>query len=227
MCFTPWVSLFTAVIEFVVATFILIRYKDYLVPAFSAILIYVLGLYQLSEFMLCTTSNPHLWATVGFAMYTFLPAIVLHMSLRFSKYHSKNYLVYVPAAIFSLIAFLKDDFIASVVCERFFVASNTLFTDGSFSFANSIYVLYYSIFILVAGVILVRYVREHHMKSVYLWWIVSACLVVGASLILMVVLPSMNYKFPSVFCKFALFFTIVAVISSEAYYRRKKKEKLI
>ena len=227
MCFTPWVSLLTALIEFVVATFILIRYKDYLIPAFSAILIYVLGLYQFSEFMLCVTSNAHLWATIGFATYTFLPAIVLHMSLRFSKHRLNNYLVYVPAVIFSLIAFSKKDFVVSAVCEKVFVASNTFFTNGLFSFANSIYILYYAAFILAAGIIFVRYIRKNHVDPVYLWWVFVACFSVGASLILIVVLPSMDYKFPSVFCEFALLFTVAAVISSEAYYKRKKREKLV
>ena len=85
MCFTPAISLTTALIEFIIATFILVKYKRYVVPVFFAILVYVLGIYQFTEFMLCTTNNAFLWAKLGFITYTFLPAIGLHFAFRLTK----------------------------------------------------------------------------------------------------------------------------------------------
>src|SRR3989339_861921 len=119
MCFTPIISLSTAIIEFLVGTFILIRYRNTLVSVFSAIFVYVLGLYQFTEFMLCTTNNPHLWAAIGFATYTFLPTIGLHFVLRLTKRKFNKYILYTPAIIFALIAILRSDFVLGKVYQVF------------------------------------------------------------------------------------------------------------
>lgn len=227
MCFAPWVSLSTAILEFAVATFILIRYKDYLVPAFSAIFIYVLGLYQFTEFMLCTGSNPHLWATIGFATYTFLPAIGVHMAIRFTKEKFNNYLWYVPPVIFGLIAFLKKDFVLSAGCDRVFVMVYALFIDSVNVVPYSLYLMYYSSFLFVAIFLFFLHMKKNQMGRIYFWWVSLFILTMTAPLILIVMLPNFNLQFPSIYCEFALLFSIAAVAGSEIYHRKKKKERLI
>lgn len=227
MCFTPWISLSTALIEFFVATFILIRYKDYLIPAFSAILIYVLGLYQFTEFMLCTTDYVVFWATLGFATYTFLPAIAVHMAIRFTKEKFNNYLWYIPPVIFSAIAFLKENFIISAGCEKVFVTVITVFTSPLNLILYDLYLVYYGGFILIAGFLLVSHIRNNQMRQIYIWWAGLGILTIVAPIILIVILPSLEVQFPSVYCEFALLFSIVAVVASEIYHKKKKKERLI
>ncbi len=227
MCFTPWVSLTTAVLEFFVATFILIRYKDYLVPAFSAILIYTLGLYQFTEFMLCTSGNPHLWAAIGFATYNILPAIVLHLSIRFTGEKFKNWLLYIPAIILGAIALLNKDFVVSAKCEKVFVLVQTLFPSMSNLAPTVIYLLYYFVFMISASVILVKHIRKNTMGRIYIWWISLIILTVGMALILIVIIPALGWQFPSVYCEFSLLFSVAAIITSEIYHKKKKKERLI
>jgi hypothetical protein len=177
--------------------------------------------------MVCFSSNPHLWTSIVFSTYTFLPALFLHVVLRFSKRDFKYYLLYVPAIVFSLIAFLKSDFVVYANCDKFFVVANTFFTGYIFSAPTFIYTFYYFGFILLASLFWAEYINREHIRKLYLWWVWIGFLTSMISLILVIVVPSLDYQFPSVFCEFALFFTIIAVASSEAYYHRKNREKFI
>lgn len=225
MCFTPWVSLFTSLLEFAVATFILVRYRSYLVPAFSAIFIYILGLYQFTEFMLCTGNNAVLWATFGFVAYTLLPAIGLHMTTRFTHEKFNSYLLYLPPVVFSLVAFLKNDFILEVGCDRVFVMATTIFTNPVNVLSHSLYLIYYFGFLLITCFLLASHIKRNKMRKIYLWWVNLFILTVAAPVVLIVILPGLQIKLPSVYCEFALLFSIAAVASSEVYHRKRKKEK--
>lgn len=223
MCFAPWVSLSTAFLEFFVATFILIRYKDYIVPGFSAILIYTLGIYQTMEFMLCTSNNIVLWATLGFMTYTFLPAIGVHMAIRFTREKFNNYAWYLPPIIFTLIAFLKNDFILSAGCDTVFVSIMTIFTDSTYTFPYSFYLIYYFGFIMIASFLFVLHIHDKQMRKIYFWWIGMFIFTIIAPVFLLVLIPNLGMKFPSVYCEFSLLFTIAAVASSEIYHKKKRK----
>ncbi len=227
MCFTPWVSLTTALIEFAVATFILVRYKNYLVPAFSAIFIYVLGFYQFTEFMLCTGDSVMFWAAIGFITYTFLPAIGLHMAIRFTGGNFNNYLLYLPPIAFAFAVFFRSDFILSAGCERIFVSITTILGDPSNWIFHDLYMIYYFGFTMVFCFLFFLDSKNHQMKRIYFWWAGLTCSTIIAPVVLMIVLPSLEVVFPSVYCEFALLFTIAALVSSEIYSRNKKREKLI
>ena len=111
MCFTPTVSLTTAIIEWVIATFILFRYKKSVFSRFMALFIFILGFYQFSEYMLCTSGNVELWAKLGFISYTFLPALGLHFILSYTKNKFNKAWLYAPVAIIILVVILKNNFI--------------------------------------------------------------------------------------------------------------------
>src|SRR3989344_2355883 len=122
MCFTPVISLSTAILEFFVATFIFIYFKKSRVNFFFIIFLYFLGFYQFSEFMLCTSGSAFFWAKIGFVTYTFLPAIGLYSVLRIINRDYKSYklaLVYLLPIIFSLIAIIPalGIMFPSIYCE--------------------------------------------------------------------------------------------------------------
>lgn len=225
MCFTPWVSLTTAIIELVVATFILVRYRNYLVPVFSAIFIYVLGFYQFSEFMLCVSGNPVFWATVGFVTYTFLPAIGVHMALRFTGIKFRFWTLYLLPAFFILFSILKDDFIFSASCYDVFVAVQYSVFFWKPLFLPIAYVFYYLGFLIAASLILGSRLHRKGWTKIYVYWIAAVMLTFLAPLFLIFILPMTSMQFPSLYCEFALGFTIVAVITSEIYSKNKKREK--
>ena len=225
MCFTPAISLTTFIIEFAVATFILIRYKNYLVPVFSAILIYVLGFYQFSEFMMCISANPFFWAAIGFSMYTFLPAIALHMTLRFTKKKFPSWVLYIIPIVYSVFALWKSDFVLGVFCFKVYViVKNVLFLGDHYIF-TTIYMVYYFGFIALMFFFLLKHLKNKHMSKIYSWWLVLGVITLAVPVFLILIFPAINSAFPSIYCEFALGLTIAAVAGSEIYFRKKRKEK--
>jgi hypothetical protein len=230
MCFTPTISLTTAIIEFLVATYLLVKYKNYLIPAFSAIFIYILGAYQFTEFMLCTSENPFLWAKAGFMIYTLLPVIALHTTLRLVKRKFPNYLIYIPSAIFILIATLKQNFIVQASCQKIFVLVKVSPLIENFFFLREIYFIYYFGYILISIILLLKYVTkttEIIKKHLAYLGVLVGTITILAPILLIVLLPQLKIQFPSIYCEFAILFSITALIASEIYSRKRKgKEKI-
>jgi hypothetical protein len=227
MCFTPIISLTTAAIEFIVATFILIKYKRYVLPVFLAILIYVLGIYQFTEFMLCVSNNAFLWAKLGFITYTFLPAMGLHFVLRLARNRKYNWLVYLPPLFFSFWAAFKTNFIVNASCSKVFVIVNKVFTSQGYDLFFKGYLLYYSGFILMMVIItfiLVKKAKDKITRQLAKLLGGAIVITITLPLILIFILPSLKIQFASVYCQFVLLFTIVALIGAKIYDKKKKKE---
>jgi hypothetical protein len=229
MCFTPFISLTTAIIEFAVATFILIKYKKYLVPVFSAILIYVLGFYQFTEFMLCSSSNPFLWAKIGFITYTFLPAIGLHFILRLAKNKKYNKLIYLIPIFFAIMAIITSNFITKASCSKVFVIVQNVLASQNYTNLFPLYLIYYIGSILIMVIILFTLIKKERNnldKKIEGLWLMAVLIATLIPIILIFILPALKIKFPSIYCEFALLFTIAALISSDLYVRKKKKEEI-
>lgn len=229
MCFTPFISLTTAIIEFAVATFILIKYKKYLVPVFSAILIYVLGFYQFTEFMLCSSSNPFLWAKIGFITYTFLPAIGLHFILRLAKNKKYNKLIYLIPIFFAIMAIITSNFITKASCSKVFVIVQNVLASQNYTNLFPLYLIYYVGSILIMVIILLTLIKKERNKldkKIEGLWLMAVLIATLIPIILIFILPALKIKFPSIYCEFALLFTIAALISSDLYVRKKKKEEI-
>ncbi|MCF7910091.1 hypothetical protein K9L16_00270 [Candidatus Pacearchaeota archaeon] len=227
MCFTPIISLITAIIEILVGTYILKKYKDELVSVFSAILIYFLGAYQLAEFFLCTTNNPETWARIGFIIYTLLPAMGLHFSLRLTKVSKKNLAIYFIPLLIIFITLFSKEFIISAGCEKFFVLIKTSIMSEQNIFLTAIYGIYYFGYIVFSEYFLInQYKKEKGKlnKKIEIMWALFGGLTIILPIILIIIIPSIGIQFPSIYCEFALLFTIVALWSSNWYHRKKKKE---
>ena len=157
MCFTPLASIVTAGTEFSIAGYLLknLRSKKNLpVIAF----VFLLGLYQLTEFLLCTTSYPLLWARVGFAIYTFLPALLSHSLTNLAGRTMRKEVYGIPI-FFAGIALFYPNFILSSGCNLLHVSIR------SFIFRESILwmYLYLSYYMIIPGcgfVIFVRSIRS-------------------------------------------------------------------
>lgn len=223
MCFTPTISITTAIIEFVVATFILFYFKRSLVTKFFAAVIYLLGFYQFTEFMLCTSNSPILWAKLGFMTYTFLPAIGLHFALKLNSYKKNLGLIYLIPILFNLIALFKEDFISGSSCSSFFIIISYSFFN-SYNILQSIiskfYLLYYFGFIAMALYFFFKKYQKTKSKRRKFALIVLIFIIVitiALPVILVLILPSLKIMFPSIYCEFAILFTITAVYTSYVY----------
>ncbi len=230
MCFTPLVSFSIGAIELLLAVLILALFKKTPLRNFSAVLILFLGLYQFTEFQLCTTSNPLFWAKMGFIAYTILPAIEIHALLRIYRKQAPLFAVYAIPVSAALLAILHPQFIIEAACELPFVSISTIFAQWE-GFASITlfygYVAYYFGFIAWAFLLIISHYRKetnHLKKQMDLALAFGLALMLLPTMIFTTILPALRLKFPSVLCSFALFVALTFFIA--AYMEHKSiKEK--
>jgi len=227
MCFTPIVSLSTAILEFVVATAILVFCRKSLINRFFPLLIYILGFYQFTEFMLCTTSYPFFWAKMGFVTYSFLPAVGLHFIMKLTNRKCNYITIYIMPVIFSLIALLKPDFIIQSTCTTFFVIVSKDLFNSSIPLFSYIYGLYYFGFIMLFCYFLLKsFNKEKNQLKRKSYAVIFAATLITLlpAVVLFIIFPAFKVIFPSVYCEFAVLFTAAAIIASYLDNKIQKKK---
>jgi len=204
MCFTPLVSISTAIIELILAFLLISCFrKSKLTPFFFAVLI-LLGWYQFSEFMLCTTGNLF-WIRFGFIGYTFLPAVGLHSILNYFKIKVNLILLYLVPTTYSLFALFNAHFAISGQCILIFVQVKTLLTGQPLRVIP--YILYYALFIILAFAILWKAylkARTKIQKQIDLSEMMGILLMTIPTFVLIIIFPALGIMFPSVLCHFGL-----------------------
>ena len=232
MCFTPKISLSTAMIEFVVSVYIYLKYSKSVFAKFVALFIFILGFYQFTEFMLCTSDNVQLWGKLGFITYTILPALGVHFVLiygekQFIKKILSKIILYSPMIIFILIAIFDNNFVISGSCSRFFVSIKNYFHNSAVNpWASSIYLAYYYFYMVTICVVLMYRImkyRKKHLTIVYAVILATTLLAITPPLVLVIIFPTISHQFPSVYCQFALLYAIFAIVG--VYFNDKFERK--
>jgi len=223
MCFTPTISLLTAIFEFGVATFLLFYYKKSSFNKAIIILIYLLGLYQLTEYMLCSSNSPFFWAKIGFVTYTFLPAIGLNFCYDYVKRKYNSLFIFIIPTIFSLFALLNKNFIIETLCENYFVVVRHMFFNNLLLII--MYLMYYFGFIILISYLLIQHykkLRSKIKKEIDIDVLIGIFISLVPAILLLFIFPALIISFPSIYCKFAVLFTIAATI---AFHLDKKSRK--
>lgn len=213
MCFTPTISLATALTEWILATILLLFFRKTVFRLYFAVLIYVLGFYQFTEFMLCTGSSALLWAKLGFVTYSFLPAVALHSILKIFKRKAPLFWIYLIPTLASILALSTSSFIISASCMSVFVQVKTMLHNPNLLSRGIyfIYALYYFGFILLTLLIVIKdYLHQKNKikREIDIIEVIGAATMLGATFILIIVFPYLRFRFPSVLCFFAIFFAI-------------------
>lgn len=227
MCFTPKISFTTALIEFFSAAWLCYRFpKSKLTPFFAATLVF-LATYQFSEFMLCVTGNSQLWGKVGFIAYTLIPPILIVFTASPGKIKKKYLPYFIPALIIVGMAIFEKNFVTYGVCHTLFVTiRNKFFSFDTNPVMTVLYAEYYIIYLGITTAYLYRKIKntkKEQEKFIYYLMILTIPLVIVPPLILIVILPSINFLFPSIYCHFAMVITLTAIIS--LYYENKYLKK--
>jgi len=211
MCYAPWLSISTAIIELVLATWIILYLKKSKIRILIGIFIYFLAIYQFSEYLLCLTGDPR-WATVGFIAYTFLPAIILHSAFVYLKKKTKAEYFYIIPAIFTLLAVGIENFTSNATCDAFFVSVSTL---GVQPFMYWIYGAYYTLFLL-ATFFMMLYAcckkKDRKVRVMSVAYVTAFLVMVIPTGITILIFPALGFSFPSVLCQFALFAAIALAV---------------
>jgi len=225
MCFTPVISISTAIFHFVIATWILLYFKKSSLNKTIVVVIYFLGLYQFTEFMLCTSSNPFLWAKIGFITYTFIPAFVLEFCLIHTKKAYDRIVIYAIPIIFSLIVLFKENVFSEATCGEYFVIVRHIFFGPENVIPTLMYGAYYLGFFIIGSYFLYRHfkrVRSKIKKEVDVDVVIGIFICLIPALILLFVFPVLYIRFASIYCQFGILFTIFVLLALHVDSKRRK-----
>jgi len=211
MCFAPYVSLSTFVIEFLLAAFFLLKSPRDNLNRIIALMSLLLGFYQLNEFLICV-SGVGLFTRLAMMTAAVLPALGITYALIMFREKIKfrwHLLIYSPAIFFILMFGVFDYFKESAVCSSIFIQYPDAGLLGMF------FGLYYLVY-LVAGLIMFYFVASR-VKSMYEKRLVHLGMLgifmfTVPTFVFLLFLPALRIQFASVLCEFALLFAIELVV---------------
>jgi hypothetical protein len=210
MCFSPPVMLATFLIEFVLLFYVLWRYKMNTLTRLAAIFLGSLGIFQLSEYMLCGGLGlGHIeWVKIGFVAITLLPALGLHMTaiLAGAKVKPLIYSAYASMALF--IGYFVFATGTSVIREC--APNYAIFEVGGI--LSWIYVLYYYGWLLLTVGLAAYWARKTPAKASVLRWMAAGYAVfIVPTTVANLIDPATIHAIPSIMCGFAVLCAIILV----------------
>lgn len=222
MCFTPAVSLTTALIEWALAVIVLHKFRKSILAPYFACVLFLLGFYQFSEFMLCMTNHAELWGTAAFIGYTFLPALGLSAVLAYTKRKVvHNELIYVLPAVFTFAALIVRPFIVEGRCETIFITLLNIFSQNA---AGIIYTAYYIGFIILMvyfASVEMNNTKDKNRKKVCLALVSAVLLMTIPTILVITIFPALYISAPSVLCHFGLLTAAASFIA--VYFDARKR----
>lgn len=223
-CFTPPVSFATFIIEFAFAFYVFFRYKATPFSRLCIVTLLCLGLFQLSEFMICKSPYIDFALKMGYISITLLPALGLHIiAIITRRWKPLVYLAYITAVGLCAAAVFVPNvaFIAS--CQPHYVEIDS---NSVFSFLHS---LYYGVFMFLGIFALWRSIVKRIGDSKQEKWMIASYLVfIIPALVLSYLNLIAHLATASVMCGLALITALIFVfIIIPRYYKYEKIHKSI
>lgn len=220
MCFAPYVSISTFVIEFLLAAFFLLKNPKDNLNRIIALISFLLGVYQLNEFLICVTGFS-LFTKLAMTVTAILPSLAVTYALIIYRKKISYYwklLIYSPPVFFILMFVLSNYYKQSAICSTVFIQYPSLELLGRF------FALYYIVYLLAA--VIIFYFASHNTKSnpekvLSRLGILGMLIFTVPTFIFLIFLPSLKIMFPSVLCEFALLLAIEFIIV--LWYKDKHK----
>lgn len=217
MCFAPYISLSTFVIEFLLALYFLLSNPKDKLNQIIALISFLLGFYQLNEFLICTTG---LSVFTKLAMITtaILPALAITFALIMSKKRLRYYwhlVIYAPA-LFFIVMFATLYYNQPAVCDAIFILYPTTGILGD------LYGLYYVAYIVGTGVLFYLFSQRTKKKEERVMQhlgMLSMVIFTVPTFVFLIFLPRFYTAFSSVLCEFALLLAIELIIV--LWYKQK------
>ena len=207
-CFTPVVSLATFFIEFLLAFYVLFKYKLTKFGNLTVATLLCLGTFQLTEFLICTTSYGDLATKVGYIAITLLPALGIHSITVIAR---KNNLMVISAYIYAALLVVGIIFIPDINLQT---SCMPLYVDVKVSdWFSILHYFYYAFYVFGAIYITLNSLRKHIGDAKEEKWLIlayAAFLVPSEGLFFLRIISSTAV--PSVMCAFAVFTAIILVL---------------
>lgn len=209
-CFSPPVMLATFLIEFGFALYVVWRYKMTVVTRIVATILMLLGLFQLTEYMICggLGMNHTDWARLGYVSITILPALGIHLVLALTKVSMRPLLfsAYGTAAAFVAYFVLMTDAVISKECAPNYAVYET------HGLAGWLFLAYYYGWLLIAVALSAYLARKKPKLAPLLRWVAIgyALFIIPTTIANLLDRATLN-AIPSVMCGFAVLFALVLV----------------
>jgi hypothetical protein len=210
-CFSPPVMLATFLLEFSFAFYTYWRYKISTVSRLAIIMLTALGIFQLSEYMLCggLELNGIEWVRLGYGAIALLPALGTHMivALAGKKRPVLTSAAYASCAIFTGFYLMAADSVSLHTCY-----SNYAVFSSSAAIAWPFAIYYYGW--LLIGVYLAWHWAEHvpRRRKALNFMITGYLAFILPTTAFNLVNPSTIRGIPSIMCGFAVLFAIILVV---------------
>ena len=211
MCFAPYISLSTFIIEITLATFFLLKNPKDKLNKTIALIAFLLGFYQLNEFLICTTGF-NIFTKLALITVAILPSLAITYTLIILRKKINiiwHILLYTPSAFFILITIISSIYKQPAICSTVFIQYPYAGLIGKF------FGLYYLLFLL-ASIILFYYAsfkttsiyekRLHHLG------ILGILIFTIPTFIFLLFLPALQIQTSSILCEFALLLAIELII---------------
>lgn len=216
-CFTPAVSLATFLIEFLLALFVITRYKMNKFSLIAAALLLCLGLFQLSEYMICKTNQIQIWGKIGTASITILPILGLQLITYLTRKSRWLIAGYIFAGIIIFSVFFLS-FLNNYYCTDKFVIIH--FNNP----IDNLYTLYYFVFLLVGlGILIQHYFSQKKNTTEMLWMTVGYLSFIIPTAIVYSISQLTIFAIPSIMCGFAVLFALILVFKVVPGYNKNNK----
>lgn len=220
-CFSPPVMIATFVIEFLLALFVLYRYRRNTKMYTILSILICLALFQLAEYFVCTQSNYAILASrLGYVAITFLPVIGLYLlSLITTRIDKIVKILFVIASIIALYYFFVPNVFDGYQCTGNYV----IFQIGNTE--TILYSLYYfgvMLFSLIKGLLFVKNNQNSKYVPAVKWYVAGYALFIIPTSIMIVIQPDASKALPSVLCGFAITLAIILTIKVAPLILTKK-----
>lgn len=222
MCFAPYISLSTFVIEFFLALFFLLKNPKDKLNRIIALMVFLLGIYQLNEFLICVTSI-NLFTRLAMITTTILPPLAVSYALIMWRKKIRYYwhfLIYSPALFFTLMFALTTYYNKSAECMTVFIQY-----FPRWIVLSNFYSLYYMTYLIGAGVLFyfASTIKHKHERILLRLGALGMAIFTIPTFIFILFMPSMYINLPSVLCTFALLLAIELIVV--LWYKDKHKIK--
>lgn len=210
-CFSPPVMLATLVIEFCLAAYTFIKYKMTTISRLAIAILITLGIFQLSEYMICGGFGlTHAeWTKFGYIATALLPAFGIHLIVAIAQKKSPLIVGLAYASSILFIAYYSLNS-ASISGQECYANYAVFYATGLMS---QLFAVYYFGWLSVGGYIAVHWSRQLPEKRIALHSVViGGLLFIIPTYFFNVIDPTTTKGIPSIMCGFAVIFALILAL---------------
>jgi hypothetical protein len=218
-CFTPLAVLITFLVEFSLSIYVFIKHRKTMFGQVIASLLLCLSLFQLSEYVVCTTETTgDVWMRVGYISITLLPALGMHL-VQIINHKQPTILNWIADAFalgLSLFIAFASESIYGYTCTGKFVVFelNTILRD--------VHGVFYGVFLCIAMVIMVIHIWKNNNRRINSWLLAGYLVFIVPSVAMAIIAHNYYKGLASIMCGFAIILAVILVWKVVPLYFEEK-----